>query len=60
MNKIDYEVFLFRLMKRIRESIKEGRFPQFIQEFMLDNFPDKEYPEWVVSALQAVNVNLVT
>eukprot|EP00095_Tigriopus_kingsejongensis_P004953 snap_masked-scaffold96_size378025-processed-gene-0.5 protein:Tk04953 transcript:snap_masked-scaffold96_size378025-processed-gene-0.5-mRNA-1 annotation:"probable queuine trna-ribosyltransferase" len=51
--------FQLRLMRRIRESIEADQFPQFIQRFMLDNFPDRTYPKWVVEALQAVNVTLL-
>ncbi|XP_055948048.1 queuine tRNA-ribosyltransferase catalytic subunit 1-like [Argiope bruennichi] len=46
------------LMKSIRESILEERFPQFIEDFMLKMFPNKDYPPWAVDALQAVNIHL--
>ena len=47
-----------QLMKNIRESIKEDRFPQFVQDFMARMFPDFSYPVWVVNALQDVNIHL--
>ncbi len=50
--------FQLRLMRRIREAVKEGVFPEFIRSFMVDNFPDRKYPAWTVSALAAVNVSL--
>ncbi len=50
--------FQLRLMRRIRESIKEGRFPEFVRGFMADNFPSGDYPGWAVSALKAVDVTL--
>ncbi|XP_076654913.1 tRNA-guanine transglycosylase [Halictus rubicundus] len=51
--------FQLRLMRDIRESIKEQRFPEFLQQFMLDLYPNKEYPIWIVNALNAVNVTLL-
>lgn len=47
-----------KLMKSIRESILEDRFPKFIEDFMLKMFPTKNYPQWAVNALNAVNINL--
>lgn len=52
--------FQLRLMKNIREAIFADTFPDFIRSFMLDNFPDKLYPEWVVNSLKAVNVELIS
>ncbi|XP_012259501.2 queuine tRNA-ribosyltransferase catalytic subunit [Athalia rosae] len=51
--------FQLTLMRDIRTSIIEQRFPQFVQKFILDLYPDKEYPEWIVDALDAVNINLL-
>ncbi|XP_014216555.1 queuine tRNA-ribosyltransferase catalytic subunit 1 [Copidosoma floridanum] len=51
--------FQMRLMKEIRQSIEEQRYPQYIQNFMLQNYPNKDYPEWIVHALKAVNVQLL-
>lgn len=49
-----------RLMRNIRESIKQDKFSEFVQKFMLDVYPDKEYPKWVVDALKAVNIELIS
>ncbi|GBM48320.1 Queuine tRNA-ribosyltransferase catalytic subunit 1 [Araneus ventricosus] len=46
------------LLKSIRESILEDRFPQFIEDFMLKMFPSKDFPSWAVDALKAVNIHL--
>ncbi|GFY67199.1 queuine tRNA-ribosyltransferase catalytic subunit 1 [Trichonephila inaurata madagascariensis] len=46
------------LMKSIRESILEDRFPKFIDDFMIQMFPNKDYPSWAVDALKAVNIHL--
>ena len=46
------------LMRRARNAILEGRFPEFVRHFMLVSFPKKNYPEWVVEALRSVKVEL--
>lgn len=51
--------FQQRLMKNIRDSIKEQKFPDFVAKFMLDLHPDKEYPKWIKDALNAVNIQLI-
>lgn len=51
--------FQMKLMQNIRQSIKEQRFPKFIQEYMLNIYPDKKYPSWIIDVLKAVNVNLL-
>ncbi|XP_067001885.1 queuine tRNA-ribosyltransferase catalytic subunit [Anabrus simplex] len=50
--------FQMQLMKSIRESIKVQKFPEFVRSFMLGMFPDKNYPQWIVDALNAVNIKL--
>ena len=47
-----------RLMKSLRQSIMEDRFPEFVRNFMRDTYPDGEYPEWAVDALASVNIEL--
>lgn len=51
--------FQLNLMKDIRESIKEQRYPNFVKKFMLDLYPNKEYPQWIIDALGAVNIELL-
>ncbi|VEN56488.1 unnamed protein product [Callosobruchus maculatus] len=51
--------FQLRLMKNIRDSICEQRFPEFVREFVITLFPDKNYPSWVRDALKAVNIELL-
>ncbi|XP_046547665.1 queuine tRNA-ribosyltransferase catalytic subunit 1-like [Haliotis rubra] len=46
------------LMKGIRESIIEDKFPEFIKEFFRRYFPKGDYPAWAVEALAKVNVSL--
>ena len=42
----------------MRQAIIEDRFPAFIQDFFLEQFPEKNYPEWAVDALKMINVTL--
>ncbi|XP_053997736.1 queuine tRNA-ribosyltransferase catalytic subunit isoform X1 [Hylaeus anthracinus] len=51
--------FQMTLMRDIRQSIKEQNFPRFIQQYMLDLYPNKEYPSWIINALEAVHVKLL-
>ncbi|MEQ2259415.1 Queuine tRNA-ribosyltransferase catalytic subunit 1, partial [Xenotaenia resolanae] len=45
------------LMRSVRQSIVEGRFPEFIRTFMKRMFPSRDqYPSWAVEALASVNV----
>jgi tRNA-guanine family transglycosylase len=46
------------LMKNIRESIMNDTFPEFVNLFMQDLFPNKKYPAWAVEAFNSVNINL--
>lgn len=50
--------FQMRLMREIRESIKENRFPEYVKKFMTDLHPDGIYPTWIRDSLKAVNVDL--
>ena len=50
--------FQLRLMKSIRDSILEDKFPEFIRNFMNKIFPEKDFPKWVTDALASVNVTL--
>lgn len=48
--------YQMQLMKGIRDSIKENKFPEFVQEFMLNMYPNKNYPQWCIDALKSVNI----
>lgn len=50
--------FQLRLMKNIRDSIEQDRFPEFVVEFFRNLHPEKNYPRWIVEALKAVNIEL--
>ena len=47
-----------QLMRGIRESIKQDKFPEFVRTFMSRMYPDRTYPSWVVAALRSVNIEL--
>ncbi|KAI5086675.1 queuine tRNA-ribosyltransferase catalytic subunit 1, partial [Silurus meridionalis] len=47
------------LMRSVRQSIIEQRFPEFVQNFMRRMFSSSEtYPGWAVDALASVNITL--
>ncbi|XP_045767735.1 queuine tRNA-ribosyltransferase catalytic subunit isoform X1 [Maniola jurtina] len=51
--------FQMRLMRTMRENIKQGTFPQFVKKFVNDLHPDKNYPSWVKNSLMSVGINLL-
>jgi tRNA-guanine transglycosylase len=51
--------YQMRLMGQIRAAIVDGTLPQFVQKFMLDQYPAKDYPQWAVDALRAVQIELL-
>ncbi|XP_026881708.2 queuine tRNA-ribosyltransferase catalytic subunit 1 [Electrophorus electricus] len=47
------------LMRSVRDSIIEQRFPEFVRSFMKRMFPSSEqYPSWAEDALASVNITL--
>eukprot|EP00117_Sycon_ciliatum_P009673 scpid35213/ scgid11868/ Queuine tRNA-ribosyltransferase; Guanine insertion enzyme; tRNA-guanine transglycosylase len=57
VHNLHYEL---NLMRRIRESIKAGTFPQFARDYVAGVFPNKDYPAWCMDALSSVNIHLQT
>jgi len=49
-----------RLMDDMRQAIIDNHFPEFVIDFMLGQFPDKDYPTWVTEALASVGIKLLT
>lgn len=48
------------LMRRIREAIAQGRYPEFAKEFFGKYFPrEKGPPDWAVEALRSVGIDLL-
>ena len=48
------------LMTTLRQSIIDDRFEEYIKNFFLEMFPNKDYPTWCIDALDAVNMKLIT
>ncbi|KAL9989586.1 hypothetical protein ACROYT_G004150 [Oculina patagonica] len=57
IHNINYQM---QLMRDLRESIKQDKFPEFVQGFMKRMFPDNNYPDWAKNALASVNIFLGT
>lgn len=55
VHNLNYQM---QLMKGIRESINVNKFPEFIQQFMINMYPNKNYPQWCIDALQSVNIEI--
>lgn len=51
--------YQMRLMKDIRNTILDGSYPEFVRNFMLQQFPSREYPTWVVDSLNSVGIKLI-
>ncbi|TKA67284.1 hypothetical protein B0A49_09241, partial [Cryomyces minteri] len=53
--------YLLNLMRRIREAIIEGRYPEFLKKYFGTLYAGKKdrYPGWAVTALQGVGVDLM-
>lgn len=49
--------YMMRLMRDIRESIIDQRFPDFVRAFMGKQYPEGA-PQWVVKALRASGIEL--
>lgn len=50
--------YQLRLMRAMRRSIIEDKFPDFVQQFFNDMFPSGKFPDWAVDALSSVNIHL--
>lgn len=57
LHNITYQL---RLMRRARQSIIDGVFPEFAAKFMKDMFGEDKakYPKWMVEAFESVNIKL--
>jgi len=50
--------YLLNLMKRIRNSILDGKVNEFVKEYMMKYYKNEEYPSWVVNALKKAGVDV--
>lgn len=51
--------YLTKLMLKARKAIIDGNFEQFVQNFMLNLYPDKNYPNWSKTALTSAGIRLL-
>jgi queuine/archaeosine tRNA-ribosyltransferase len=51
--------YLQRLTYTMRQAIREHQFTAYVQDFMLQQYPDRQYPKWVVDALAHVDITLL-
>lgn len=50
--------FQLKLMKDMRTSIIENRFPKFVKDFMARYHHNEPIPQWAIDALKLVNIQL--
>jgi hypothetical protein len=43
---------------RAAQAMLDGRLPQFVNEFMAQQYPDRVYPQWTVDALHEAGIEL--
>lgn len=53
-------LYMMTLMRSMRQSIMEGRFEQFVREFLSLQFPLGNIPIWVVDALSDAGITVST
>ncbi|KAA8495052.1 Queuine tRNA-ribosyltransferase catalytic subunit 1 [Porphyridium purpureum] len=46
--------YMTQLMRSARQAIILDKFPQFVRDFMLKQYPRRNYPAWAVEALESV------
>ncbi|EPY35390.1 queuine tRNA-ribosyltransferase [Angomonas deanei] len=51
--------FLINLTRGARRAIEEGHFTTYVQQFFVDYYKGKTYPEWIVNALESVQITLL-
>jgi tRNA-guanine transglycosylase len=50
--------YMMRLMRTMRMSIINDRFPHFVRGFLADQFPSGDIPQWVKDALEEADISL--
>lgn len=51
--------YLIQLTRGAGTAIEEGRFAEYVQNFFISYYPQKNYPRWVVEALASVEIELL-
>lgn len=57
VHNVSYQM---NLMKSIRQSISDGKFPEFVDTFLSRMYPNGDVPRWAVDALRAVDISVKT
>ncbi|XP_024521803.1 queuine tRNA-ribosyltransferase catalytic subunit 1 [Selaginella moellendorffii] len=50
--------YMMRLSNDLHTSILEGRFPEFVQDFLQKQYPKGDVPEWVCNAMDVAGVDI--
>jgi queuine tRNA-ribosyltransferase len=50
--------FLLDLMTRLRDSIETGTTERFVRQFLREQFPSGDLPQWIVDAMNHVGIDL--
>ncbi|KAL3677983.1 hypothetical protein R1sor_020939 [Riccia sorocarpa] len=50
--------YMMKLSKDMHTSILEGRFPEFVQEFLQKQFPNGDVPKWVRNAMEVAHIDI--
>lgn len=50
--------YQLELMRKAREAIKGDKYAEYVQEFFKLRYPNGDYPEWAVEALEGVDIQL--
>ena len=51
--------YMLKLSKEMREAIKEKRFSKFVQDFMIKQYPKRDYPKWILDAMDVAGIKLL-
>ena len=47
-----------RLSRQIREAIQEQRYPRFVRQYVVRQFPTGDVPDWVVEGCKLAGISL--
>jgi queuine tRNA-ribosyltransferase len=50
--------YMLKLSRDLHWSIVEGKFPQFVCQFLRNMFPEGDVPEWVCNAMEVAGIDI--
>lgn len=56
LHNVHYQL---ELMRQARQAILRDEYPEYVQEFFKNLYPNGDYPGWAIDALRSVNIELV-